>query len=83
MAAGILYGKMTAEFEKAAAEMPEALVYKVRKDCAATKAQKEQLARLLKECQTIPAYEIEKMTRSEASREIERLLQQIRLTHQK
>lgn len=77
-AAGQLYLRMTEQFEQARAVEAAALEYRVKKDSPATKAQKEQLTRLLLEHQMESPYEIEKMTRSEASRFLEEILQKVR-----
>lgn len=51
-----------------------ALVYKVKREGPATKPQKERLARLLIQHEIIPDYDIEMLTKNEASRLIDRIL---------
>lgn len=71
-----LYQKLCGEFfeqnEKDFAPVP--LVYKVKREGPATKAQKERLARLLAQHGIVPDYEIDMLTKNEASRQIDRIL---------
>lgn len=53
---------------------PQSLIVHVKRDTPATKPQKERLARLLEQRQIEPDYEIERLTRSEASRIIDLIL---------
>lgn len=53
---------------------PSKLLYKVKRDTPATKAQKERLVRLLDMYKVDLGYDIDRMTRSEASRETDKLL---------
>lgn len=76
-----LYRKLTEEFfekEEAAGEkslfLPKPLQYQAKRDTPLTTAQKEQLYKLLDRHKLIVDYEIEKLTRSEASRKIDQIL---------
>lgn len=72
-----LYQKLCEEFrseENAEEFLPAPLIYKVKKEGPATKPQKERLERLLKEHGLTPDYEIEMLTKNEASRLIDRIL---------
>ena len=53
---------------------PRPLVYKAKRDTPLTPAQKEQLYKLLDRHKLVIDYEIESLTRSEASRRIDRIL---------
>lgn len=53
---------------------PQPLVYSVKRDTPATKAQKERLTRLIEQHQLTVDYDVEKLTRSEASRYTDRIL---------
>lgn len=78
----LLYGKLCELFftpENANAQqdfMPKALTYQVKREGPATPAQKERLARLLKQYGVTPDYEVEWLTKNEASRKIDKLLAQ-------
>lgn len=78
-AAGVLYLKMVKEFKMAAEAEPEILNWNRKKVTPATKAQKEQLFRLLKMSQLETDFDMTKLTRAEASRKIETILQKIRI----
>ena len=54
--------------------MPQALHYSVKRDTPATKPQKERLQRLIEQHRLTVDYDIEKLTRSEASRYADRIL---------
>ena len=76
-----LYQKLWDEFyEKEEREgekslfRPRPLVYKAKRDTPLTLAQKEQLYKLLDRHKLVIDYEIESLTRSEASRRIDRIL---------
>ena len=76
-----LYQKLVEQFyekEKAEGEknlfLPRKLCYQAKRDTPATKPQKEQLYKLVDRHKLIIDYDIEKLTRSEASRRIDRLL---------
>ena len=76
-----LYQKLWDEFyEKEEPEgekslfRPRPLVYKAKRDTPLTPAQKEQLYKLLDKHKLVIDYEIESLTRSEASRRIDRIL---------
>ena len=65
-----LYGKLVAEFyEKDSKPFePAALIYNVKRETPVTKAQKERLYRLIAQHNLTVDYDVEKLTRSEASR---------------
>lgn len=71
-----LYEKLCeAFFEKSPKDFePVPLIYKVKREGPATKAQKERLARLLVQYGITPDYEIEMLTKNEASRLIDKIL---------
>lgn len=77
-----LYQKLWQEFGQAAEEKkedcscfyPSPLQYQVKKDSPITKSQKERLYKLLAQHTIETAYDIEKLTRSEASRYTDQLL---------
>ena len=52
---------------------PKQLLFKVKKDTPATKAQKEQLYRLITQHKLEIDYDVEKLSRSEASRKIDKI----------
>ena len=61
------YGKEESIFQ------PQQLIFKVKKDTPATKAQKEQLYRLITQHKMEIDYDVEKLSRSEASRKIDKI----------
>lgn len=76
-----LYRKLTEEFYDKETEegeknlfVPRPLLYHVKRDTPITVSQKEQLYKLIDKHKLIIDYDIEKLTRSEASRRIDRLL---------
>lgn len=76
-----LYQKLSEEFyekEEEAGEKslfrPKPLLYQTKRDTPLTKPQKEQLYKLLDRHKLIVDYEIEDLTRSEASRKIDQIL---------
>ncbi len=80
-ATAALYRKLTESFydqEEAEGDKslfrPKRLRHNVKRDTPATKAQKEQLYKLADRHKLIIEYDIEKLTRSEASRRIDRIL---------
>lgn len=75
-AAGILYQKLAEQFytKDREAFAPRRLLYKAKKDTPATKAQKEQLYRLAGRHKLIIDYREDRLTRSQASRMIDRIL---------
>ena len=54
--------------------LPYQLVYKIKKECPATRAQKERLYRELDKHKLIPEYDVERLTKNEASRYLDRIL---------
>lgn len=82
-ATAVLYQKLVEEFqekEDAAGEKslfrPRQLLYQAKRDTPLTIAQKEQLYKLLDRHKLIVDYEIENLTRSEASRKIAHILKE-------
>ena len=69
----LIYYKEEAEGEKSLFR-PKKLCYHVKRDTPITIPQKEQLYKLIDKHKLIIDYDIEKLTRSEASRQIDRLL---------
>ena len=71
-----LYIKMAQEYEKGRERLlqPYQLVYKIKKEGPVTKVQKEQLYRLLKKHGITPEYNVEGLTKNEASRYLDRIL---------
>lgn len=75
-----LYRKLTEQFydreerEKESLFCPKTLRYQAKRDTPVTIPQKEQLYKLVDRHKLIIDYDIEKLTRSEASRRIDRLL---------
>jgi len=74
----ILYGKLVEQFgdkepENSGLFIPAALIYQVKRDTPATKAQKEQLYRLLEQKKINLPVDIEQLTRSEASRIVDKI----------
>ncbi len=74
----LLYGKLVEQFgDKEPAEgglfAPSPLIYQVKRDTPATKAQKEQLYRLLEQKKINLPVDIEQLTRSEASRLVDKI----------
>ena len=83
-AAHFLYQKLAAQFfgnadaaggaYKESDFFPEPLIYKVKREGPATKAQKERLQRLIGQYGLTPEYDVEMLTKNEASRLIDRIL---------
>lgn len=74
----LLYGKLAEQFrDKEPTEgglfRPSPLIYQVKRDTPATKAQKEQLYRLLEQKKINLPMDIEQLTRSEASRLMDKI----------
>jgi len=71
-----LYERLVQEYysEEEALFVPAPLLFKIKKDSPATKAQKERLYRLIEQHKIEEAPEVEHMTRSEASRYTDKLL---------
>ncbi|MCM1187157.1 MAG: 3'-5' exonuclease [Lachnoclostridium sp.] len=65
-----LYGKLAEQFYKEEENLfcPAPLIFSVKRDTPATPRQKEALYRLIKQHKIIPDMDVEKLTRSEASR---------------
>lgn len=75
-ATSILYHKLTEQFysEEEPLFKPAQLNFKVKRDTPATKAQKERLYRLLEQHKITLSADVEKLTRSEASRFTDKIL---------
>ncbi len=77
-AAGLVYQRLLQEFggkeELMKCFTPQPLVYQVKKDSPATKPQKELLRKLLMQYHIMPEYDVEKLSKSEASRHIDSIL---------
>lgn len=75
-ATSILYQKLSEQFYEDEDDLflPKKLIYKVKKDTPATKAQKERLYRLLEEHKLKLDADVEMLTRSEASRITDKIL---------
>lgn len=70
-----LYGMLCRDFydKEEGIFQPQQLIFKVKKDTPATKAQKEQLYRLIAQHKLELDYDVEKLSRSEASRKIDKI----------
>lgn len=81
-ATALLYMKMWEKFGDAAESeasknkvfAPYQLIYKIKKEGPATRAQKERLYRELDKHKIVPEYEVERLTKNEASRYLDRIL---------
>lgn len=81
-ATALLYLKLWEEFGNEAdpeASMnklfePYPLIYKVKKESPVTRAQKERLYRELEKHKIVPEYDVERLTKNEASRYLDRIL---------
>lgn len=75
-AASSLYLRLASEFygEGEALFLPETLNYKAKRDTPASKAQKERLYRLIAQHKLVIEWDVEKLTRSEASRLADKIL---------
>ena len=81
-ATAFLYEKLWEEFgDKPNSEasknkifQPYPLIYKIKKEGPATKAQKERLYRTLEKHNIVPEYDVESLTKNEASRYLDRIL---------
>ena len=69
----LFYEKETQECGAGNLFLPSPLHFQIKRDTPATKAQKEQLYRLLEQHKIVMSVEIERLTRSEASRWIDRI----------
>ena len=73
LATHALYQKLCAQFEAADKAEPYALTYKVKKEGPITPAQRERLLKMLQYYQLTPSCEIDRMTKNEASRMMDKL----------
>ena len=81
-ATALLYGKLWEEFGNEADPgesmnklfEPYQLIYKIKKECPVTRAQKERLYRELDKHKIVPEYDVERLTKNEASRYLDRIL---------
>ena len=69
-----LYQKLAEAFPFEEAFKPQSLVYKVKKESPITPNQKRQLYKLIEVHKLIPEYEIDKLTRNEASRLADKIM---------
>ena len=80
-ATAILYGKLwerfgdstNTEVSKNKIFQPYPLIYKIKKEGPATRAQKERLYRELDKHKIVPEYDVERLTKNEASRYLDRI----------
>lgn len=81
-AAGLLYQRLRQDFgEKEELKncfVPNPLLYQAKKDSPATKPQKELLYKLHMQYGIVPEYDVERLSKSEASRHIDRILSEHR-----
>lgn len=73
-AAHFLYQELCARFFEEKSFAPVPLLYKVKKEGPASPRQKERLRRLLEERGIVPDFDVELLTRNEASRMADRIL---------
>ena len=73
-----LYYALCEKYPEAAEEKPEQLQYRIKKETRITLSQIEQCKKLSERLGLPMDYEVEKLTRSEASRKIEEYFQQLR-----
>ena len=73
LATHVLYQRLCAQFEAADQAQPYALTYKVKKEGPITPAQRERLLKMLEYYQINPPCEIDRMTKNEASRMMDKL----------
>lgn len=75
-ATSMLYGKLLEKFYEEEAFSPFQLIYKVKREGPITRQQKEQLYKLMEAHKLVIDYEIEKLTRNEASRMADHIILQ-------
>lgn len=73
-ATSMLYGKLLENFYEEEAFSPFQLIYKVKRESPITRQQKEQLYKLIEAHKLVIDYEIEKLTRNEASRMVDHII---------
>ena len=74
VAATELYFKLSKQFPDEDAYEPVPLIYKVKRDCPITEKQKERLYKLNEKHKIEIDYEIDKLTKSEASRITDKII---------
>lgn len=74
LATHVLYQKLCAQFEAADQAQPYVLTYKVKKEGPITPAQRERLLKMLEYYEISPPCEIDRMTKNEASRMMDKLM---------
>ena len=74
VAATELYFKLSKQFPDEDAYEPVTLIYKVKRDCPITEKQKERLYKLTEKHKIEIDYEIDKLTKSEASRITDKII---------
>lgn len=73
-AAALLYERLAGEFKEESVFAPCQLIYRVKREAPATPAQKERLYKLAKEHKLILEYDINTLTRNEASRMADKII---------
>lgn len=73
-AAALLYERLAGEFYEESVFAPFQLIYRVKREAPATQAQKERLYKLAKEHKLILEYDINTLTRNEASRMADKII---------
>lgn len=73
-AAALLYEKLAGKFYEESVFKPFQLIYRVKREAPATSAQKERLYKLAREHKLILEYDINTLTRNEASRMADRII---------
>lgn len=81
-ATALLYEKLSLQFEQPEETLfqPQPLIFQVKRDQPATKHQKERLYRLMEQHKISLDYDVETLTRSEASRTTDKLLSALGVT---
>ena len=74
LATAELYLKLAKEFSDEEAFKPLPLIYKAKKEGPVTPRQKEQLYKLIEKHKLTVDYEVDKLTKNEASRQIDKIL---------
>lgn len=74
LATNELYKKLAEDFYEEESFLPKQLIYKVKKEAPATQKQKERLYRLIDKHKLLIDYNVESLTRNQASRYADRIL---------
>lgn len=75
-AAARLYFKLTERFPSEEAYVPVSLIYKVKRETPITERQKDRLYKLIAQHKIVIDYEIDRLTRNEASRITDKIISQ-------